>query len=570
MFENTVMLIHSNTEYDFILRICMERILRYFPEIKVCLSIDDKSSIVNYLKGRFEFYKIYEYPQGMPFGSRVLNLTDMIDEEYILFHCDNNILVDCVDKDLLSHFIKRMGEESIDQLRFNCGNKDRAVCWTSVKPDACGGLYEIDSGYFFSLQPALWKKKSFAAFFTLLRNASYGETEEKVGQDFVRENCKSYVFVDTLHKYDKNAVPGDIHEIYVSMYPAVHPFSKKKWIDDPENVYQLANRLSLFYKEKINDIRNEFTNNSPYLALRNKYRDTFIFHLSCIGYAINADFSIYFDYAEQRDIDLDTHYIASLKDNSTIFLYPHSFRFIEKVNECCNLLIQNNIKVNWYLVYEPFAPKELLTQLLSCAYNIFITNNLYEHPQIHQLPLGIRDGEEAIPHHRGFSHRILFDEAAKLVEKKYLCLLCYSDGQSPERVECTQQLGNAEFILNLNKNTYEKQPSVHCGKVPVWINYEKTHESYYTLSPAGVGRSTHRFFEAIYLRSIPIVVRSNTPFDKLYDIYPCLLVNSWNEITREFLETNLEPMTQKLNTFLETYPNFMTDISGLQEFMSQT
>ena len=61
MFENTVMLIHSNTEYDFILRICMERILKYFPEIKVCLSIDDKSSIVNYLKGRFEFYKIYTY-----------------------------------------------------------------------------------------------------------------------------------------------------------------------------------------------------------------------------------------------------------------------------------------------------------------------------------------------------------------------------------------------------------------------------------------------------------------------------------------------------------------------------
>ena len=136
-----------------------------------------------------------------------------------MFHCDNNILVDQVDKELLTHFIKRMGEENIDQLRFNCGNKERAMCWTSVKPDACDGLYEIDSGYFFSLQPALWKKISFGAFFSVFRNASYSETEDekKGGQDFVREHCKSCVFVDTLYKYDKNAVPGDIHEIYVSM-----------------------------------------------------------------------------------------------------------------------------------------------------------------------------------------------------------------------------------------------------------------------------------------------------------------------------------------------------------------
>ena len=196
MLENTVMLIHSNTEYDFILRICMERILKYCPQIKVCLCIDNKSSIVDYLKGRFEFYKIYEYPEGMPFGSRILSMINMIDEEYILFHCDNNILVDRVDLDLLTHFIKQMGEENIDQLRFNCGNKDRAMCWTSVKPDANNGLYEIGSGYFFSLQPALWKKVPFGAFFSLLRNASYGETEEKVGQDFVRVcwwklgNCK--------------------------------------------------------------------------------------------------------------------------------------------------------------------------------------------------------------------------------------------------------------------------------------------------------------------------------------------------------------------------------------------
>ena len=39
------------------------------------------------------------------------------------------------------------------------------------------------------------------------------------------------------------------------------------------------------------------------------------------------------------------------------------------------------------------------------------------------------------------------------------------------------------------------------------------------MSPRGNGEDCHRFYEAIYLDSIPIVKRTNTPFDKLYNAF---------------------------------------------------
>jgi hypothetical protein len=131
-------------------------------------------------------------------------------------------------------------------------------------------------------------------------------------------------------------------------------------------------------------------------------------------------------------------------------------------------------------------------------------------------------------------------------------------------------LKNYSFVINLNDNSYEKQPSVHCGKVPIWINYEYTHKSYYTLSPRGCGEDCHRFYEAIYLDSIPIVKRTNTTFDKLYNIFPCLVVNDWNEITEELLLYKKDEYIEKIKTFKIKYPNSFTDLNSIYELLLQT
>ena len=94
--------------------------------------------------------------------------------------------------------------------------------------------------------------------------------------------------------------------------------------------------------------------------------------------------------------------------------------------------------------------------------------------------------------------------------------------------------------------------------------------SIFVLSPRGACEDCHRFYEAIYLHSIPIVKRTCTPFDKLYNIFPCLVINDWTEITKDLLETKKDECIKKLITFKSKYPNAFTDLNSIQELLLQT
>jgi hypothetical protein len=211
-------------------------------------------------------------------------------------------------------------------------------------------------------------------------------------------------------------------------------------------------------------------------------------------------------------------------------------------------------------MYEPIVSIDIVNKLLPYTIHMYLQNNIYDNPLIHTMPIGIRDGEEICPNHKHFTHKYLIDESKIEREKEYLCLLCFSSENNPDRYLCEKYLENKNFILNLNNKAFEKQPSIHCGKVPVWINYEYTHKSYYVLSPFGCGVDCHRFYEALYLDSIPIVKKTNTAFDKLYNIFPCLVINEWNEITQELLENNKDKLMNKLFEFKNKYNNFFYDL----------
>ena len=220
-------------------------------------------------------------------------------------------------------------------------------------------------------------------------------------------------------------------------------------------------------------------------------------------------------------------------------------------------------------MYEPIVPENIVKLLLPVSLGIFNNNNVYNHPLIHCMPIGIRDCEKVVPNHKGFSHDYLYNEGLKVVNKQHLALLCFSYTHH-ERHDCYNNLKGLSFVKNLNDGLYEKQPSIHCGKVPVWINYDFTHKSYYTLSPRGAGEDCHRFYEAIYLDSIPIVKRTNTAFDKLYNVFPCLIINDWNEVTAEMLLKNKDIYMDKIAVFKNKYPNALTDLDSIQELLLQT
>jgi len=301
-----------------------------------------------------------------------------------------------------------------------------------------------------------------------------------------------------------------------------------------------------------------------YNLIKSKVNDKLIFKLSQIGYALycNAMFT-----NRVNQIPQDINIVSKLKNGDKIFICNIEINIC--LNKLTNILNAKQIKVYFYLMGEPIIPRDIINRLLPYSLAIFANNNVYEHPNIHIMPIGIRDCEYVVPNHKGFNHNYLLNEGNVVCNKELLCLLCFSFTHNDRNV-CYNVLSNKSFITNLNKNEYKKQPSIHCGKVPVWINYYYTHRSDYTISPRGCGEDCHRFYEAIYLDSIPIVKRTNTAFDKLFNIFPCLVIDKWEDVTEELLLQNKELYFNKIQEFKKKYPNAFTDLDSIHELLLQT
>ena len=285
--------------------------------------------------------------------------------------------------------------------------------------------------------------------------------------------------------------------------------------------------------------------------IRKKYiNENIIVSFSSIGIANMCDYVIcdrFDDTYGKTNLFINFNYINNLNNGDKIFLngfnlHKYSQIFINIVN----ILKTKNIKINFYIgVIEPILNNIIIDALLPVANNIFVTNNI--HPKCKILPIGLRDGEEVHPNHKNFSGQQILDEMKILREKTYLCLLCFSNVTHITRNDCENKLKNKPFVFNLNNNSKynwsnkggdiksNNNQSIHCGSTPQWIFYENCHKSFYTLSPRGAGEDTHRFFEAIALNSIPIVKKTNTPFDKTFKFFPCLVVNNWEEINRTII-----------------------------------
>jgi hypothetical protein len=228
-----------------------------------------------------------------------------------------------------------------------------------------------------------------------------------------------------------------------------------------------------------------------------------------------------------------------------------------------------------YVFYIMIEPEDGILDILRdiCRYScgFYVNCNVVDDPRVHNMPIGIRDGGEVLDFHRGFSQKMLLNAYDKWIgtsdnRRDILCLLCFSYTHK-ERRRAYNMLYNRSFITDLNKHDYGTTQLGLLGKVPVEYNYEMTARSIYAISPRGCGEATHRFFEAIYLGCIPVVKRTNTVFDRLYALYPCLIVDDWDQITEELLLANRSGLEAKMVAFKERFPGWFQDPVMIREMM---
>ena len=299
-----------------------------------------------------------------------------------------------------------------------------------------------------------------------------------------------------------------------------------------------------------------------------------IFKLSQIGFALRSTLC----YTNRINVGIHDYveYAAQLRDGDSVFISTRESAV--PIHTLATILRARNVRVVFYIMEEPLVAWDVVERLLPVSIRIFVQNNEYDHPNVHIMPIGIRDCGTIVAMHRRYDQKYLLEKGASLRTilganvRPIKCLLCFSLWTHPSRQECYDLFAGADasFVYNLNDAaaTAREMPEENrFEKVPTALVYDKTLESRYALCPRGCGVDTHRFYECIYLGCVPIVIRTHTVFDRLYAPdtgFPCLVVERWADVTEELLDACYPDCFARMREFHARYPRFLTDLDSIE------
>lgn len=159
----------------------------------------------------------------------------------------------------------------------------------------------------------------------------------------------------------------------------------------------------------------------------------------------------------------------------------------------------------------------------------YCQNRETSHPKLFSIPIGLANSQW--PH----GNQSLITEIRNKNNKKEFLVYKNFDinTNSYERNICNTITGNNGIPLAPPK--------------PIAEYWEFMSKSVFIVSPPGNGIDCHRIWEALYLKCVP-VVRSHEAFSQFKHL-PILFVNSWEEVTIDFLKEKSKDYLNKENTF---------------------
>ena len=164
-------------------------------------------------------------------------------------------------------------------------------------------------------------------------------------------------------------------------------------------------------------------------------------------------------------------------------------------------------------------------------------NKNLNHPKLKSIPIGITNKDEPT------------------------VAVCKIIGNTDVIYKILKQPKNIKNLVYLNIKTItfssERENIVNLYKNKPWVTYEIGNKSIdghknfieqiynhkFVFAPRGVGIDTHRLWESLYLNSIPIV-KKHFGMEEFYDL-PILFVDSWDNITEEYLNDKYNEITSK-------------------------
>ena len=186
----------------------------------------------------------------------------------------------------------------------------------------------------------------------------------------------------------------------------------------------------------------------------------------------------------------------------------------------------------------------------------FTWNKPSEHPKLSALPI-------ALNHDRHVEMITKFLEKKRDYAPNKLLLVNFDVKTNPIRYKLLRK-GLEEWKAFADTNAYLKEDkfyftdSIIDRKLGVKVvnrgYYDLISQYKFVLSPPGAGEDCHRTWEALYVGCIPVVIKSS--ISELYEGLPVLVVDSWDDINKTFLNQKWKEMSERKYDMSKLTPEY--------------
>ena len=236
------------------------------------------------------------------------------------------------------------------------------------------------------------------------------------------------------------------------------------------------------------------------------------------------------EFLPKEDTSLDNNYVFCKPEHLSLFKTYCTIGSIKLPDEF--ILVTHNSDIN-------FGSTEI-EYVLNLFPNIekwYTQNLMVDHPKVKPIPIGIANPKWSHGNQDRFR-----EIQSKKINKFQNVYVNFNISTNPlARQDCLDKIG-FPYNLQLEKN-YPNAASIKDHDNFVESTQERyltdMASSYFTLSPVGNGVDCHKTWEALYMKSIPIVTRWHgvEEFKKLG--IPILIIDDWSEFKHLKLSKNL-------------------------------
>jgi len=246
------------------------------------------------------------------------------------------------------------------------------------------------------------------------------------------------------------------------------------------------------------------------------------------------------DYTNARDSVFVNFQNKSL-DNNLVFCKPEYLSLLSTYVKIGSVRLSDEFDLVTHNSDINFGDKEIEHVLdLFPSINKWYTQNLaFDHPKLNPIPIGIANPKWSHGNQSRFLE--IMEEGQEKENKIYVNFNVSTN--PPARYDCLKKI--SDYYPLQNQQNYPNAVSIknHDDFVE---STQKDYlrdiaKSYFTVSPVGNGLDCHKTWEAIYMKSIPIVTRWHG-VEKFKQLgIPIIIIDDWSELKN----LNLSPELYK-------------------------